>query len=56
MPFGVFYYPVPAFMGSLPRVNSRNGILNFTITDLHLLVAQCQNTVWHSVMLEYRSF
>lgn len=29
-------------MGSLPWVTSRNGILNFTITDLHLLVAQCQ--------------
>ncbi len=37
----VFYYPVPAFMGSLPRVTSRNGILNFAITDLHLLAAQC---------------
>ena len=26
---------------SLPRVTSRNGILTFTITDLHLLDAQC---------------
>ena len=28
-------------MGSLPRVTSRNGILTFTITDLHLPDAQC---------------
>ena len=34
-------YPVHAFMGSLPRVTSRNGILTFTITDLHLLDTQC---------------
>ena len=37
----VFYYPVLAFMGSLPRVASRDNILTFTITDLHLLDAQC---------------
>ena len=37
----VSYYPVHAFMGSLPRVTSRNGILTFTITDLHLLDTQC---------------
>ena len=33
--------PCIAFMGALPRVTSRNGILTFTITDLHLLDAQC---------------
>ncbi len=38
----VFYYPAPAFMGSLPRVTSRNSILDFTITEMHLLVAQGQ--------------
>ena len=37
----VSYYPVHAFMGSLPRVTSRNGILTFTITDLYLLDTQC---------------
>ena len=30
-----------AFMGSLPRVTSQNGILTFTITDSQLLAAQC---------------
>ena len=34
-------YPEHAFMGSLPRVTSQNGILTFTITDLHLLDKQC---------------
>ena len=36
------YYPVlHIFMGSLPRVISRNGILAIIITDLHLPDAQC---------------
>jgi len=37
---GYVLLPCIAFMGSLPRVTSRNGILTFTITELHLLDAQ----------------
>ncbi len=41
-------------MGSLPRVTSRNGILTFTITDLHVLDAyilyNVTHAVWHSVV------
>ncbi|DBA79196.1 TPA: hypothetical protein ACH3X1_009016 [Trebouxia sp. C0004] len=45
--------PCIAFMGSLPRVISRNGILTFTIIHLYLLAAQC---VWHSATLDYSPF
>ena len=41
-------------MGSLPRVTSQNGILTFTITDLHVCVMHSvTHVVWHSVMFYY---